>query len=323
MLHQPNPDAIAVVRQFNDAINGRDIDALAAAMTDTHRFVDTAGSTAEGKDACLAAWRGFFDAYPGYRNVFEEMADGGDGIVTVRGYSTSTTPELDGPAEWRAVVRDGRVDLWQVAEPDPAIPPSAKWALRRSLKVASEALLWKLDGLSEYDVRRPMTPTGTNLLGLVKHVASVEAGYLGETFGRPFPRAAAVVRGRRRAQRRHVGDRRRVARRHRRPVPPGLGALRRHHRRAAARRRRPRAVVAGRRGEVTLHRILVHMIAETHRHAGHADIVRELIDGAAGLRRDNDNLPDARRPGGPAYRERLEDAARRAGGPTPPDGAAH
>ena len=49
-----------------------------------------------------------------------------------------------------------------------------------------EALLWKLDGLSEYDVRRPLTPTGTNLLGLVKHVASVEAGYFGETFGRPF-----------------------------------------------------------------------------------------------------------------------------------------
>ena len=47
-------------------------------------------------------------------------------------------------------------------------------------------MLWKLDGLSEYDVRRPMVPTGTNLLGLVKHLASVEFGYFGETFGRPF-----------------------------------------------------------------------------------------------------------------------------------------
>src|SRR5437762_7446753 len=58
--------------------------------------------------------------------------------------------------------------------------------LRRYLQAAREALLWKLDGLSEYDVRRPLVPTGTNLLGLVKHVASVEAGYLGDTFGRPF-----------------------------------------------------------------------------------------------------------------------------------------
>ena len=47
--------------------------------------------------------------------------------------------------------------------------------------------------------------------------------------------------------------------------------------------------------EVTLHRILVHVVAETHRHAGHADIVRELVDGAAGLRADNDNLPDVDR----------------------------
>ena len=47
------------------------------------------------------------------------------------------------------------------------------------------ALPWKLDGLSEYDIRRPLTPTGTNLLGLVKHVASVELGYFGDTFGRP------------------------------------------------------------------------------------------------------------------------------------------
>jgi hypothetical protein len=58
--------------------------------------------------------------------------------------------------------------------------------LHRYLQAGREALLWKLDGLSEYDVRRPMVPTGTNLLGLVKHLASVEAGYFGETFGRPF-----------------------------------------------------------------------------------------------------------------------------------------
>ena len=53
------------------------------------------------------------------------------------------------------------------------------------VRLPREAMLWKLDGLSEYDVRRPMVPTGTNLLGLVKHLASVELGYFGETFGRP------------------------------------------------------------------------------------------------------------------------------------------
>src|SRR5436305_11286752 len=59
--------------------------------------------------------------------------------------------------------------------------------LRRYLQTAREAMLWKLDGLSEYDVRRPLTRTGTNLLGLIKHLTGVEAGYFGATFGRPFP----------------------------------------------------------------------------------------------------------------------------------------
>jgi hypothetical protein len=68
------------------------------------------------------------------------------------------------------------------------------------------------------------------------------------------------------------------------------------------------------RREVTRQQLLVHVVAETHRHAGHADIVRELIDGAAGLRATNDNLP----PGDPAWwstsRDRLEQVARGAGG---------
>ena len=65
-------------------------------------------------------------------------------------------------------------------------PPDPKADLRRYLQAARDALLWKLAGLSEYDIRRPLTPTGTNLLGLVKHLAGVELGYFGATFGRPF-----------------------------------------------------------------------------------------------------------------------------------------
>ena len=63
---------------------------------------------------------------------------------------------------------------------------------------------------------------------------------------------------------------------------------------------------------MTLHRIMAHMIAETHRHAGHADIVRELIDGAVGRQRGHDNMA----PGGPSwwegYLSRVEEAARAA-----------
>lgn len=63
----------------------------------------------------------------------------------------------------------------------------AKDSLHGRLRRDREALLWKLDGLSEYDARRPLTATGTNLLGLVKHVATVEARYFGEVFDRPSP----------------------------------------------------------------------------------------------------------------------------------------
>jgi len=60
----------------------------------------------------------------------------------------------------------------------------AKGALTRYFDVGHQAMLWKLDGLSDYDARRPLTPTGTNVLGLLKHVAWVELGYFGQVFGR-------------------------------------------------------------------------------------------------------------------------------------------
>ena len=111
------PDALTVVRAFNEAINGRDLDALAELMTASHRFIDSAGATVEGRSACVAAWEGFFEAFPDYRNSFEEIADIGDGVVVVRGRSDCSVASLDGPAQWRAVVVDGRVDVWEVSEP--------------------------------------------------------------------------------------------------------------------------------------------------------------------------------------------------------------
>jgi hypothetical protein len=197
-----------------------------------------------------------------------------------------------------------------MARSDPRDP---KAELHRYLQQGRDVLLWKLVGLSEYDVRRPMVPTGTNLLGLVKHVASVEAGYLGEVFDRPFAE----------------------------PLPwfePGAepnadmwatpeesrdqitGLYRRVWAHSDATISALPLDAIGRvpwwpedRNTVTLHRILVHMTAETHRHAGHADIVRELLDGAAGLREDNDNLAPGDKAWWENYRERVERAARQAG----------
>ncbi|HEX5772604.1 MAG TPA: DinB family protein [Nocardioidaceae bacterium] len=182
--------------------------------------------------------------------------------------------------------------------------------LHRYLQAARDALVWKLDGLSEYDVRRPLTPTGTNLLGLVKHVASVEAGYLGDTFGRPFPEPLPWF----------ADDAEPNADMWATPEESREQILGLYHRVWAHSDASVEALPLDATGqvpwwpeerrEVTLHRILVHMIAETDRHAGHADIVRELIDGSAGLREGNDNMPPGDRSWWEGYRERLEQVAR-------------
>jgi uncharacterized damage-inducible protein DinB len=185
--------------------------------------------------------------------------------------------------------------------------------LHRYLQVAREALLWKLDGLSEYDVRRPLVPTGTNLLGLVKHVASVEAGYFGETFGRPFDEPLPWFDDSAEPN----ADMWATAEESREQI---VGLYHRVWAHSDATIDALALDAIGHvpwwpedRSEVTLHRILVHMIAETDRHAGHADIVRELIDGAAGLREENDNMPPGDAGWWASYRSRLERVARQAG----------
>ena len=51
-------DAVGIVLAFNEAINGRDIAALAELMTESHRFIDSAGATTAGKDGCIAHGKG-------------------------------------------------------------------------------------------------------------------------------------------------------------------------------------------------------------------------------------------------------------------------
>ena len=70
---------------------------------------------------------------------------------------------------------------------------AAKEHLHRRLRWARDEVLPKLDALDEYSIRRPMTRTGLNLLGLVKHLAFYEASYFGVVFDRPFPEPIPAV----------------------------------------------------------------------------------------------------------------------------------
>jgi hypothetical protein len=162
----------------------------------------------------------------------------------------------------------------------PMIDKFAKEHLHDHLRWVREALVWKLDGLCEYDIRRPLTSTGTNLLGLVKHLAVWESRYFGEVFGRPFPEPlprwdddaandAAFWATEHETRDEIVGLYRRVWEH----TDATINAL---------------AIdapgyVPWWRDDVMLFNIMVHMLSDTTRHAGHADILREQLDGAVGV----------------------------------------
>jgi uncharacterized damage-inducible protein DinB len=191
--------------------------------------------------------------------------------------------------------------------------PDFKAELHSYLQRGRDALVWKLDGASEYDIRRPMTPTGTNLLGLVKHVASVEAGYFGETFGRPFGEPLPWIEDGAETN----ADMWATADESREQITSLYRRVWAHSDQTIT--ELPLDAL-GRvpwwppeRGEVSLNRILVHMIAETERHAGQADILRETIDGAVGVRPDNSNMASDDPAWWDDYRATLERVAREAG----------
>jgi len=187
-----------------------------------------------------------------------------------------------------------------------------KSILHRYLQIGREVLLAKLDGVSEYDARRPLVPTGTNLLGVIKHVASVEAGYLGDCFGRPFEQTFPWFAD----DAEWNADMWATADESRESIVDLYHRVWRHSD-ATIETLDLEAIgevawwTEGRR-VVTLQQILVHMIAETHRHAGHMDIVRELIDGEVCWKPDAGNMPPADADWWEAFRQRLEDAAQQA-----------
>ncbi|BCW49893.1 DinB family protein [Arthrobacter sp. StoSoilB13] len=184
-----------------------------------------------------------------------------------------------------------------------------KATLHGYLRLRRADLLGKLDGLSEYDARRPMTPTGTNLLGLVKHVASVELGYFGETFGRPSGRELPWF-----AEDAEPDADLWVPASESRAEILELHHFSANHSDAtieALSLDAPGVVPwwSEEKRNVTLHQILVHMCVETARHAGHADIIRELIDATAGQRPGDPNIPSRNSEEWAAHRFRIEEAA--------------
>lgn len=161
------------------------------------------------------------------------------------------------------------------------------------LNASRESVLWKAEGLSDHDLTRPLVPTGTNILGVIQHLAGVELGYFVQCLGQQVeqPRFAALE-----ATDDPEADM---------WVPAGIptAEILDYYRSAIDSANKnitdlpleAAATVpwwAPEKRNTTVGRLLIHMNIETSRHAGHLDIVRELIDGSAGDRQLSPNLPD-------------------------------
>lgn len=189
-----------------------------------------------------------------------------------------------------------------------------KTVLHFYLRETRENLIWKLDGLGERDVRMPRTATGNNLLGIIKHCLNVEAGYFGPTFGREFPGADELVST-------EVYEADPQSDWYAREDETKDGLLDLYRRVAEFADQTIEALpldAPGRvpwwragRQDVTLQRIIVHVIYDLARHAGHADILREQIDSAVGWQQASTNIPDGYN--WPAYVTRLTEIAERFG----------
>jgi hypothetical protein len=187
-----------------------------------------------------------------------------------------------------------------------------KAALRHYLQASRDALLWKLDGLDQRDLRMPRTPTGTNLIGIVKHMANVEIGYFGDTFGREWPTPSERIT----AEDFEADPQADWYATEDETCDGIIDRYRRVWTFANETIEQLPLDTLGRvpwwredRNPVTLERIIVHANVELARHVGHADILREEIDGAAGLRVEVSNLPEHQ--DWPAYVTKLTALAER------------
>ena len=189
-----------------------------------------------------------------------------------------------------------------------------KQILKRYLQDTREALLWKLEGLTEKQARWPLVHSGNNLLGLVKHCANIEIGYFGPVFGREWPDQREIV-SEKDWEKDPQSDWYATA-------DESVASIIDLYRRAWAFCDEtvdtlPLDTVGHvpwwRNSEVTLFRIMVHVTDETARHAGHADILRELTDRSVGLLSNNTNIPDWQTGEVAVYVDKLKNLAEGAG----------
>lgn len=167
-----------------------------------------------------------------------------------------------------------------------------KARLRDYLDQSRTAALWKTENLSESGLRLPLVPSGSSILGIINHLAFTEFGYFSYCLKRPVTNQRALDLFK-------LDD------------PLGDFVVEKEVSSAEVREFYQQAISAsnagideleltapafvpwwGEHAATTLEHLLIHMCSETARHAGHLDLLRELLDGSIGFTRGNTNLPD-------------------------------
>jgi uncharacterized damage-inducible protein DinB len=147
--------------------------------------------------------------------------------------------------------------------------------LLAALQSHRDAMLWKLYDLTDEEQRRPIVPSGTNVVGLVKHLANAEYGWFCETFGRPTEPLTDISADPEADMRAAPGESTQdISDFYRRAWAAADASVRELGLEAIG--------TSYAETTVSMRWVLVHMIEDTVRHAGHADILRELIDGGTG-----------------------------------------
>lgn len=182
--------------------------------------------------------------------------------------------------------------------------------LRAYLTASREAVLWKAETLSDYELTRPLVPSGSNILGIIQHLACVEFGYFVECFGQPANEPLLT----------HIDGSDDIDADMWVPAHIPTGEILEFYRRAIGRANENIVALdldapvtvswwSEEKRNTTLGRLLIHMNVETARHAGHLDIIRELIDGSIGDRKISPNLPPHNPEAWVTLRQKIQNAA--------------
>ena len=163
----------------------------------------------------------------------------------------------------------------------PVSPGSERPVLEAFLDFHRQVLVSKVDGISENEARRRLVPSKTTLAGLIKHMIGVERGWFQEVLaGRNPEEIGSNVGGGEESW--DLAESETVT-----SLIEEYQQTCAQSRETAARFALDDAVPEPDMGQVSLRWIYVHMIEETARHVGHADILREQTDGAAGTDGDS------------------------------------